>query len=360
MSERNLVTVRRIDDCVSHPNADALDLLRIGGWQVVSQKGNFKTGDLCYFFEIDSILPDIEQFKFLIDKQGKQYTNGLGARLRTIKLRGAVSQGLAIPVAEFPELDQLSETLDADLGVYKYEPVEQAGSVAVNAKGEWPQWMPKTDQDRIENVYDQVAALCNRELESGCALKWAREEKLEGSSITIYVKDAEFGVCSRNLDLKMDGSNDDNMFVKTAVDHNFHLICDQPANFVGDWAIRGELVGPGVQGNIYQLTERRIYIYDVWDTAKQKLLTPTERQGFIDYLREIGVTVWEVPSLGLFDVELPSMDEIIGDANGRSVLRDTKREGVVWKASRSVKDRFGRLHVPSFKAISREYLLSEK
>jgi RNA ligase (TIGR02306 family) len=358
MMERTLVTLRCIDGVVVHPNADALDLLRIGGWQVVSQKGNFARGDLCLFFEIDSILPDQQQFKFLIDKQGKNYSRGIGARLRTIKLRGEVSQGLAIPISEFPGLDVYAENLDERLGVYKYEPVDQGGSTSVNAKGAWPTWMPKTDQERIENCFDKMGTLAwSEDLNPIGGLLWNVEEKLEGSSITMYVHDGVFGVCSHNLDLKMDGSNDENMFVKSAVSQGFHLMAD----CAGSWAVRGELVGEGIQGNIYKLKGREICVYDVWDGLNQRYLTQVERSVFLDGLEGMGVSLYEVPYLTTGGIALPeTVDEIIADANGISALHHTKREGVVWKATRTVKDRFGREYIPSFKAISREYLLSVK
>lgn len=350
--ERNLVTIRRVDDVVKHPNADALDLLRIGGWQVVSAKGNFKTGDLCFFFEIDSILPDAPQFKFLIDKQGKQYSKGLGARLRTIKLRGAVSQGLAIPTSEFPEILIHSDvSLDEQLGVYKYEPEEQAGSVAANAKGSWPAWMPKTDQERVENCYNEMVELTDR-----ASILWYKEEKMEGSSITIYVKDGEFGVTSRNNDLKIDGNLQDK-FIGAAFQAGWDNILSEGRNL----AIRGELCGPGIQGNIYKLLVPVIYVYDVWDIDNQVNLTPVERRAFLEYAAQaLNIEINPVPSLTEEPIQLPLLDAIIEDANGESKIFYTKREGVVWKSDRVIKDRFGRAFIPSFKAISREYLLTEK
>lgn len=363
---RKLVTLRQLDAVVKHPNADALELGRIGGWQVVLKKDEFVTGDYGVFFEIDSILPDRPEFKFLIDKQGKQYTNGLGARLKTVKLRGAVSQGLMMPVSMFPEIEEHLRdegVVDTEfdysemLGVYKYEPAEQAGSIAGNARGEWPSWMPKTDQDRIENCYAEMFEIQEQNSFAGKTYKWWREEKLEGSSITIYVKDGVVGVTSHNVDLKLDESNAGNAFVQAAMSSGLMSL---PDHVTVDVAIRAELCGPKIQGNIYKLEKQEFFVFDVWLGKEQRYMTPSERRCFLTVLNDLGIKLRKVPEIDTVAVPLLSLDEIISSADGRSLLADTKREGVVWKGYQTVKDRFGREYVPSFKAVSRDYLLSEK
>lgn len=362
MSDRKLVTYRFIKDVITHPNADALDLVLVDGWQCVAKRGEFKPGDACFYIEIDAILPDGNPaWQFLVDKQSKNYENGKGHRLRTIKLRGEYSQGLVLPVEALPNviiMDIESEDgmadLDSQLGVYKYEPPAAGGPgyIAGNARGAWPNWFPKTDQERVENCFDKVAA-------SGVE-EWVVEEKLEGSSVTIYTDNGDLGVCSRNVDLKLDESNADNVFIKTV----FRMGLDVIANLEGRWAIRGELIGPNIQGNIYKLEETIIYIFDVWNGDEQRYLTPDERATFLAGIRlasgavQKDLVVNEVPRLGRF--KLPStVADVVAMADGESKLFPTKREGLVFKSVGVAK--FGlQTQVISFKSISRDYLASEK
>lgn len=87
------VEIVRIDSVIPHPGADRLDLVKINDWQVVSAKGNFQAGDLAVYFPIDSLLPgDVESEIFGPEAKVK-LTN---SRVKTIKLRGAISQGLAV------------------------------------------------------------------------------------------------------------------------------------------------------------------------------------------------------------------------------------------------------------------------
>lgn len=139
MSERKLATIRKIDSILVHPNADLLELAIIGGWQCVVKKGEFKAGDLCVYFEIDSLLPVIPEFEFLrkssyIKKDWLEpyFENGECFRLKTIRLRKEYSQGLIIPIPDEVinsyelYLGTEEESIGADVteffGVVKCEP----------------------------------------------------------------------------------------------------------------------------------------------------------------------------------------------------------------------------------------------
>lgn len=351
---RELMTIRGVDEVNVHPNADALELLRVGGWQVVAKKGDFQSGDSCVFIEVDAVLPDGNPaWQFLVDKQGKQYERGLGARLKTIKLRGEYSQGLALPVSAFDFRESHNDilkgkTLDEVFGVYKYErPETGSGALAGNARGDYPHWIPKTDQSRVENVYNGVKRQVTEET------MFIIEEKLEGSSTTIYVNDElELGITSRNIDFKLGADEPTNAFIDTVKKQGLDLIAGKE-----EWrrkAIRGELVGPGIQGNIYKLEEYRIYIFDIWDGVEMRYLDYYERQRWIDKLKALGAVVYNAPMLGVCK-GLPDRDIIIKESTGMSVLNPNQlREGYVFKEC-------GTPAVPvirpiSFKSISREYL----
>lgn len=106
---RRLATFRTIDDLSPIEGADLIEVATIGGWKVVVKKGEFKVGDGCVYFEIDSFLPDgVPAWQFLVDKQGREFEGVRGHRLRTVKLRGTTSQGLVL------RLDQVFKIVEQD------------------------------------------------------------------------------------------------------------------------------------------------------------------------------------------------------------------------------------------------------
>ena len=118
------VEVVALDAVLPHPNADRLELAQIRGWQCVVPKGVYKTGDRAVYFPIDSILPQrVEERLFSPDAKVKLTKS----RVRTIKLRGAISQGLLASLTELDLNTHLKEGFDLteELGVVKYEPPEE-------------------------------------------------------------------------------------------------------------------------------------------------------------------------------------------------------------------------------------------
>lgn len=160
MSERQLARVVKIDQVIKHPNADSLDLCKVGGWQVVAKLGEFKAGELAIYFEIDSWIP-VELAPFLIKGSEPHEYNGVyGERLRTIKLRKELSQGLLLPLSILnnvpssygfafgvPEGEDLTEVL----GIQKWERPLSANLRGM-AKGNFPSFLRKTDKERIQNL----------------------------------------------------------------------------------------------------------------------------------------------------------------------------------------------------------------
>lgn len=370
---RKLVTIRQISAIDPIPGADAIEVATVDGWKVVVKKGEFVLGQHVVYFEIDSILPEGRpEFDFLMARGCKDQTTDQpgvtlrGHRLRTIKLRGQVSQGLIIPLPDeltvvkpdysdtmyilwvpHAEASPSSFDFDADLsdvfGVMKYEKPIPA-SLAGQVRGNYPSWMPKTDQERVQN--------CFKEIPQGVV--WDIEEKVEGSSITIYWDGENVGVTSRNLDLKLD--QEGNTFVDTAKRSGLLEYVKRLGEVKNTRvAIRGELVGPGIQDNIYQLKDFRIYIYDVW--MGDRYLTPNERENLLssDEYSDFDIDVAHFVPLVYSDTEISAMtlDEILAFADGQSMINNgTLREGLVFKSHTTP--------VFSFKAISNKYLLKEK
>lgn len=190
---RKLASIQRIADIQPIPNADKIELLKINGWSVVAQKGLYEVGDFCVYFEIDSVLP-LEHFPEL------EKVNG---RIKTIRLRGQLSQGYCVPISRLLEIvdiqSKLFEGLDVSfpLGVEKYEPpiTFKDGE----CKGNFPSHiLPKTDEDRIQSNPDYLERMAN--------LPWVATVKYDGSSATFGFDEGEFFACSRNL-MKKDGDN---------------------------------------------------------------------------------------------------------------------------------------------------------
>ena len=180
--ERKLASVRRITDIQPIPNADAIEVVVVGGWKVVTKKGEFNVGDLCVYCEIDSFLPILPQYEFLRKSSYKKLSTGEeGFRLRTIKLRGQVSQGLVLPLSVLPGGRELFEGMDVTevLSITKYEPPIPA-SLAGKVKGLFPSFLHKTDEERLQNLDSEYPFDSNK--------KYYVTEKLDGSSATFYFR----------------------------------------------------------------------------------------------------------------------------------------------------------------------------
>lgn len=152
---RKLATIRRISELNPIPKADAIEVATVDGWKAVVKKGDFKVGDLAIYLEVDSWVP-YELAPFLSkDKEPKEYNGVKGERLRTIKLRGQLSQGLLLPIdvaydEDPPDYDHVfleGDDVTELLGIQKWErpvPAQLAGLM----KGSFPSFIPKTDQER--------------------------------------------------------------------------------------------------------------------------------------------------------------------------------------------------------------------
>jgi RNA ligase (TIGR02306 family) len=339
---RKMASVRKIDDIRPIDGADAIECAVVGGWNVVVKKGEFAVGDLAVFVEIDAWVPT-ELAPFLSKgKEPREYEGVRGERLRTVKLRGQLSQGLllnldtALPFTNsFVEGDDVSEVLN----IKKWEmqvPAQLAGQV----KGNFPSLIPKTDQERCQNLVKEIDGA----IESG--LRFEVTEKLEGSSMTCYVIGGEFGVCSRNLDLKRD---EHNTFWKVAIEEDIE---EKMREFGEDFAIQGELIGPGIQGNIYKLSKPEFYVFDVYNVTAGVYLTPIQRQALIEKMGLKHVPVLNYGADLSDTLQVKDVDDLLKFAEGKSGLCKTQeREGVVFK------EHNGGF---TFKAISNKYLLGEK
>lgn len=357
---RKLVKLVVVDNIIPHNNADALELAIIGGWQCCVKKGEFQPGDKGVYFEVDSMLPvDVGFFEFLAGRNEREHEGRKYARIKTMKLRGELSQGLLLPISHFGDVfgsallqwgaieeeDKLTEVMQ----VMKYEPAMPA-CLAGNAKGNFPSFIPKTDQERVQNI--------KREYEKCVASGELFEVtyKLDGSSFTAFAINESndydegfnprLGVCSRNLELKID-ENEGNAFVQTFFKYRLDVkLHDYLFDTQRQLALQGEMVGPGIQKNFEGLESVQLYIYNVFDIDQQKYLLPNEARMICEELDLDYVPLFDSP------MRLPeTIEEVIAMADGDSGLNGKYREGLVFK---SLDRDF------SFKVISNKYLLKEE
>lgn len=343
--ERKLATIRKIDNIQPIDGADMIELATVGGWKVVVAKDvNHKVGDLVVYCEIDSFLPIEPEFEFLRKSSYKKMADGTeGFRLKTIKLRGQVSQGLILPLKDAYEVfKRNTPNIDMDwfeglevtemLNIVKYEPPVPA-QLSGQVKGMFPSFLKKTDEERIQNL--------TREFEGYKNEVFYVTEKLDGSSVTYYVKDGVFGVCSRNLDLVESEGNSMWKFAITSGLKERLLALDR------NIAVQGEIIGEGIQGNPYKIIGQTVRLFNGFDIDKYEYLS-------LDDLLKLSKWL-EVKTVPILDLEfrLPdTIDELLSYADSKSVLNEKfDREGVVIRShDRKI----------SFKVISNKFLLNEK
>ena len=379
--ERKLASIQRIGKVLPIEGADAIEMVMVNSWKVVSKKGEFKEGDLCVYFEIDSFLPMEKDFEFLRKSSYKKMGDLEGFRLKTIKLRGQVSQGLCLPLSILEKEDEMKIGISkqpwgdqlqlgpyddaivieegADVTAYmcvlKYEPpipAELSGKV----KGSFPGFIRKTDEERIQNMTNEFESMRDKH--------YYVTEKLDGSSATYYFRYGVFGVCSRNLELADPGEFEpgmvlcddgverpqkENTFWKVAKELR---IAEKLGALGENYSIQGELIGEGVQGNPYKIKGHTLRIFNVFNIDTQEYLGLDDMVHFLQKVNTDDKPLELVPVIN-YDYKLPpTIEEILYYAEGKSRLYEgAEREGIV------IRNRDKSI---SFKAISNKFLLKEK
>jgi RNA ligase (TIGR02306 family) len=321
---RQLASIQRIKSIEPIANADSIVKATVLGWQLVIKKDEFKPGDLCVYVEIDSILPDKPEFEFLRNKN---------FRIRTIKLRGQVSQGICFPLHILPNNIQVEEGADVTdvLSIVKYEPPVPVNMQGI-MKGGFPSFIPKTDETRVQVLQD----LLNTHKGSSCYIT----EKLDGTSVTFFIKDGVFGVCSRNMELE---EVEDNLYWKAA--RQFDI--ERKLRSVGcNIAIQGELVGEGIQGNKLKLKGQHVFVFSVFLIDEYRYAMYHEWMKMMEEL--------EIPCVPVitdnYQLE-DNINDILSMSETFSLINSgVMCEGIVIRLKESKE-------LVSFKAISNEFLL---
>ena len=354
--ERKLATIRRIDNLEPILGKDLIELATLDGWQAIVKKNEYDVGDLVVYCEIDSFLPVQEEYEFLRSRCFKSTKNlGDGFRIKSMKMGGVLSQGLVLPISKDTIKgigSQLEVGLDLTehLGIQKYEkpiPANLAGKI----RGNFPSFIPKTDQERIQNCF---RTLQNKWMD----YNWERTLKLDGSSMTMYCKLEKSehpdygvlwqwleGVCSRNLDLKIE-DNDGNAFVEMW--KKLHeKIRDYCATFNRQLAFQMELMGSGIQRNREKLSTHEVYVYDIFDIDTQKYLSATERQEICKQLQ-----INHCPDLGNIKFDSDITIKQLLDMSDIPSMNNPIAEGIVYKSIENPEI--------SFKVINNKFLIQSE
>lgn len=284
---RKMASIQKVREIIPHNNADALELAMINDWQVVVNKGEFTKDQLVVYFEIDSWIPH-EIAPFLSKgNEPKIYEGISGERLRSIKLRKELSQGLILSLNadilfrinywvtfNIGLNEQLFEGMDVTeaLNVVKWEP-----SIPACLRGKIKGNFLLKSLRQIKNGFRIfLSILLKLKLRHGKSLK-----NFMVQSCTFYLDMQDnFHVCSRNLDLQFE---ENNAYWKAAGMYNIELMMKY-FNALG-YAIQGELIGEGINGNQYGIKGVDFYVFDVYSVNDSRYLTPEERYSIVEALR---------------------------------------------------------------------------
>lgn len=316
---RNLVTVQTIKGLSPIDGADLIEIATFNesGWQAVVKRDQLKAGSQVFFFEIDSVVPPVEPFLFLGDKR----------RIRTMKLRGALSQGLAVPVSSFDLSEWSGEDLTEFLGVTKYEPAHNFASNRPESYKHFPEQLGihKTDEERVQSNPSLLDDIRGK--------SWVSTVKLDGQSCTLGVQDnGELLVCSRNNHLTED---DGSAFWKVARKYELAIRAN-PA-----YIFQGEVCGPNIQGNKLELEEVDFFVFNVFSLTDRRYLNQFESKCLTTYLKT-------VPIAGGGEVFGFNQAQLLEKAEGFYAGTKNQREGLVFRSQDGL---------ISFKAISNKFLL---
>ncbi len=339
---RKLASIQEIKEINDIKNSDFLQSAKILGWNVVIRKGDFEVEDLCVYMEIDSILPEREEFEFLRERK---------FRIKTVKLRGVISQGIVFPFSILPPKDggyQIGDDVTEILGVKKYE-LPQVEHNNENIKGNFPSFIPKSDQTRIESIPDFLEKYKGKE--------FYITEKLDGTSATYFMMNGVFGVCSRGREISEFKTN---LYWRIARKYNIE---EKLRDFDYNIAIQGEIVGHKISKNNYGFDNvegnQNFYLFNVFDINSYEYIDFEDLKLFAKRFNfEL------VPILDEYFILNHTVDELVKLSHGTTLLianpkkpnkKPKLREGIVVRSLIEEKDKHG--NSLSFKVVSTKFLL---
>lgn len=343
---RKLASIQRVKAVLPIPDADRLELVQVLGWKCVGGKNEFHEGDLVVYFEIDSFLPVCEEFEFL---RKSSYKNnefmGEGFRLKTMKFRGEISQGLCLGTDKLPKLNglELSEGMDVTeiLGVKEWEMPERAGSSGTII-GDRPGFIPKTDETRIQSAPEL--------LKEFAGLPYYITTKMDGSSHSIGIRDGKVSFTGHNFTYKDDGKSSFVEYVKNrGIPEKMKQYVDD--NKIATLVLQGEWCGEGIQKNHLKLKSPEWFVFTARIDDKR-----TNLETLKDICKYVGCQMVPVEEEGNdLPSRYPDEQALLERAEGVG-YNGTVREGIVIRPIEPVHSYI--LSGPlSMKVINNKYLI---
>ena len=334
---RSLATIQRVKKISPIPDSDFLEVAHVMGWQCVVKRGEFRAGDWGVYFEVDSFLPIDERYEFLRASSFRDNVdNGVGFRIRTMKMRGQLSQGLLLPLASFPELKSLDCTEGIDvteqLGVKKWY-IPETANAGGTIIGERPTGIPASDEIRIQSALELLDELRGK--------PYYITTKMDGTSGIVYYIDGKIGCCSRNKEI---ADEPDALYWLPVYKYGLK---DKFAALGRNLVITGEIIGPGIQKNKLRLAEIEWNVFDVKDVDANKYLPFDES---LKVCAELGLKTVPLEERGeKFDYDL---DTLLEKARGK-YPSGLDKEGIVIRLAAAPK-------AISFKVLNNDALLKER
>ena len=348
--ERKLVTIQKIENLEAIPGADRIVVATIMGWNVIVKKDEFSVGDICCFFEVDALLPDGEEWAEFM--QARKF------RVKTLKMKGVVSQGLALPISILPEKNffqklwrklsgknvwEVGEDITEILRVTKYD-VEAAsrgpGFKRGLAAGSFPPFITKTNETRLQSAMGLLREISEH--------PFYVSVKCDGTSGTFYKIDGELTCCSRNRKVKPG----DNVYWDVATKYDLANVLPE------GYAIQAEVCGPGIQKNKLMLKEKDLFVFNVFKIKGPEYFGLFDMEEFCKKNGLKTVPIQRVvTTVDDFDCTLSNFLEL---AKGKYEGTKNNKEGIVVRPLYPVKSRLFRGGRLSFKVINNEYLLKDE
>ena len=335
--ERKLASIQKIKDIQPIPDADNIEVATVLGWRCVIKKGEFEVGDLCVYFEIDSLIPITSWSIFLEDKNKP----GQPVRLRTRKLRKQISQGLVAHINILGDCvtdENKVEGFDVTelLGVEKYEAPIPA-SLSGRIRGAFPALVYKTDEIRLQSEPELIQEF------QGKQVYWS--VKMDGTSGTFahIMNDLPVHVCSRNFSLLMEEGN---TYWKMYDQYKMNDVFRD----AGEIAIQGEICGEGIQKNRMGIKGQQLFIFNIFDIRAHHYFGLSEMQDFCSTYKLQMVPVEKVE---VFNYQ--TVDELVELATQCKYPNGALGEGYV---IRPVINEYSPVlnSMASFKVINNKYL----
>jgi RNA ligase (TIGR02306 family) len=332
---RSLVTVQKVKMISPIVDSDFLELAHVMGWQCVVKKGEFQKGDMGVYFEVDSFLPEEPRYEFLRNTSYRDNVdNGKGFRIRTVRMRGQLSQGLMLPLEKFPELESFNEgdDLTEKLRVKKWY-IPETGNDGGVIIGDRPYGIPASDEIRIQSALELLELLEGK--------PYYITTKMDGTSCIVYYIDGKIGSCSRNKEIK----DDENALYWMPV-YKYGLK-EKLAQYGKNIVITGEICGPGIQKNKLRLTDIEWSVFDIknWDSGSYY-----SYDDLLTICNDLGIPIVPLEERG--DNFSYTLEVLLEKARG-NYPSGIDKEGIVVRDSKRPK-------AISFKVLNNDALLKEK